>query len=173
MKTINLAVLRVCIFIISLLYFLAAISAPPTVLAQDAQGWQDPVLLFPAGPYKVSTEIVSDSSGTLHIFIGTTSLEDEVGTIYYVALKGDQLTYYTDILVAPDRGSSARVDQVVMDDQGWIHLVWTGSSGIFHTKAHVSLASSPHAWTTQKISVAQRECTSGLLLLFEIKSKVN
>jgi hypothetical protein len=105
--------------------------------------------------------IAADPAGNVHVVWGEEiGGESILGIPGQLILDANALVYRrwdgstwsdpTDIIAV--RGDDvADYPSLAADSYGYLHLVWTGISTIYYSRALASQAGSPHAWTTPRI----------------------
>ncbi len=105
--------------------------------------------------------IVADHLGYVHVFwseeVGgdpIIDIPDELihtgNTIYYSRWDGKSWTQPVDILYVPGDDVADYI-AVSVDDKNWLHVVWTGQSDFYYSKAPAWQADSAHSWSTPVI----------------------
>ena len=120
--------------------------------AQQNSSWSDPVLVAQNASAPV---IVSDSSGTLHVFYVEGMYDEQIGpegqAIMYTHRAGEKSwSYPKDILVSPTK-TPITVNAVIIDRSGYLHLLWNDYDALYHSTAHVSEGFNAHAWRTETL----------------------
>ncbi|MDX1614005.1 MAG: sialidase family protein [Candidatus Promineifilaceae bacterium] len=107
-------------------------------------------MLFETRGRASEAEVVSDREGTVHVFWSAQPPDDSVGSridsIYTVRLADGLWSSAVDILVSPE-GRVARNHSVAVDNDGYLHIAWSGGNAIYYSQAHVSRSLDPSAWT--------------------------
>lgn len=124
---------------------------PTTSSAQSASGdWSAPLNLFATTGRASEVEVVSDPSGTVHVFWAYEAPEaEESGShqaIYHTSHTDGFWSSAVDVLVSPgDR--VARMHSVVSDEGGYLHIAWSGGNGIYYSRAYAPKAGSAQGWS--------------------------
>jgi hypothetical protein len=138
--------------------FLMACLATPrlNVSAQSASiQWSAPENLSNTPPSSVNPAIIADQYGNVHVFWSEDSASDASrspavagpgNTIYYTRWDGKSWTTPTDVLYVPDDPIADQV-AVAIDQEGVLHIVWTGLTNIYYSQARALEAGSAQAWS--------------------------
>jgi hypothetical protein len=138
----------------SLLVFVLYLSTSLPAVGQsqeDTTLWDTPTNLFETTGRASEAEVVTDQSGIVHVFwaYGAPGDEDLANTqsIYYTRYKNNAWSVPIDVLVSPEN-RSARMQSVVADNQGYLHIVWSGGNALFYSRAFAPEAGSAMGWST-------------------------
>lgn len=134
----------------------------------DASDWTPPLKLFETTGRASEPELVVDAAGVVHVFWAYGSPENEADAalqaIYYTRqqqtvaaadtaaaadmhwAQGGIWSEPVDVLVSPD-GRGARMPAVALDQQGYLHLAWSGGDSIYYSRAYAPEAMTPQAWS--------------------------
>ena len=120
--------------------------------AFQAGSWSDPVLVAQNASAPV---IVSDSSGTLHVFYVEGKRDEEIGPegqaiMYTHSAGGKSWSYPIDILVSPTN-TPIIVNAVIIDRSGYLHLLWSDYDALYHSTVNVTEGFDAHAWRTETL----------------------
>jgi hypothetical protein len=136
-------------------------SAAPTINSVRAQSnsitWSAPINLSNTPESSSRPAIVTDQFGYVHVFwseeVGGRSiygipkaLIHDGNTIMYTRWDGKTWTQPIDILFVPGDDVATYVAATV-DGDGWLHILWSGQSDIYYSKAPAWQADSAHNWT--------------------------
>lgn len=114
------------------------------------EGWTPPVKLFETTGRASEAEIVADPSGAVHAFWAYSAPDSgEAGwgqAIYYAVKQDAKWSEPVDILVSPGN-RVARMPNIAVDNAGVLHVVWSGGSAIFYSRAYGPEAGSATSWT--------------------------
>ena len=115
----------------------------------EPQAWSAPLNLFETTGRASEPEVVADPSGTLHVFwaYGAPGEEDSGAhqAIYHVSQTDGSWSQPVDVLTSPG-GRVARMHSVLADEEGYLHIVWSGGNTIYHSRVYALEASSVRAW---------------------------
>jgi len=123
----------------------------------DAQAttvrWDAPINLSNTPTFSVDPVIIADQYGYVHVLwsedvYGVPQPDAAAGpgnTIYYTRWDGHTWTKSIDVLYVPDDPIAAQM-AVTTDKNGYLHVVWTGLTNIYYSKAPVEQAGSARAW---------------------------
>jgi hypothetical protein len=133
---------------------LLCLAAPPSGAAAQSSviTWSPPENLSNTPQSSSSPAIIADDYGNVHVFWS----EDMSGsvhpilagsgdTIYYTRWDGQSWSKPVDILFAPNDPIADQMS-VAIDKQGYLHLVWTGLTNFYYSKARAAEAGSARAW---------------------------
>ena len=116
----------------------------------DASDWTPPLALFETTGRASEPELVVDAAGVVHVFWAYGSPENEADAtlqaIYYARQQQGIWSEPVDVLVSPD-GRGARMPAVALDQQGYLHLAWSGGDSIYYSRAYAPEAMTPQAWS--------------------------
>jgi hypothetical protein len=133
--------------------------AAPNVRAQsNAIDWSAPINLSNTPESSSRPAIVTDQFGYVHVFwseeVGGRSiygvpeaLVHDGNTIMYTRWDGQTWTQPIDILFVPGDDVATYVAATV-DADGWLHVLWSGQSDIYYSKAPAWQADSARNWTS-------------------------
>jgi len=137
---------------------LSSVSASKTVAAQSSTiTWSPPVNLSNSPESSSRPAIVTDHFGYVHVFwseeVGGESiygipkaLINNGNTIMYTRWDGKSWTPPIDILLVPGDDVATYV-AVAVDADNWLHVIWSGQSSIYYSKAPAWQADSAHSWS--------------------------
>ena len=140
------AVLRIIVVILAVLT-----GCLPSAAAADGLEWSgpEPIAYEAANPV-----LVPDVAGTLHVLhvhkghnIGPVSEH----AIMYMRLTEQGWSEPVDVLISPNE-SGQRISAALMDEAGYLHLLWGDNQSLYHSVAHASDAQSPRAWETSLVT---------------------
>jgi hypothetical protein len=122
---------------------------PPAVWAVSP--WGDPVVLFSAEHGSVMQSVlIADGAGDVHLFFPHSNEVAErdsatKGTMYYMRLHEGRWSAPADVHVS----ARTAIDEpaAILDDKGYLHLIWKEAGHLAYSRAHVDLASRAQAWT--------------------------
>jgi hypothetical protein len=169
MKSKSQLVIR-SVFIVAVLVWVSATQLSSPVKAQsNAIEWSAPINLSNTPESSARPAIVSDRFGYVHVFwseeVGGKSIYGipkqmihDGNTIIYTRWDGKTWTQPVDILLVPESEVATYVAATV-DDAGWLHVLWTGQSDIYYSKAPAWQADSARSWSTP-VSVASGNARS-------------
>jgi hypothetical protein len=120
--------------------------------------WTTPSIVFETADNLASPRLIADTAGDVHLifiyrkpiaFGGDAPTSD---VIRYARLHNNSWSRPVDILSSPDN-TSIRYLAIALDPHGYLHVVWTGGrfNMIFHSRAHLSQASSGRGWSVPQI----------------------
>ncbi len=124
----------------------------------DVIAWSEQANLSNTPESSGRPAIVADRLGNVHVFwsedVGGPSIINIPGamngtgnTIYYRRWNGKYWTPPVDILYVPNDGVADYLAATV-DDNNWLHVVWTGQSDFYYSKAPAWQADSAQSWST-------------------------
>ena len=149
-------VLRALAFALFIYLWTGWIAAP--VMAQSHPQdfpWSDPVKLAENASGPVA---VGDSSGKVHVFYVESALDASFDpsrqAVFY--LSGGDTTWSkpVDILVSPS-ATHTYVNAAVIDQEGYLHLLWNDDQGLYRSSAPASNAATPRQWVTNMLISGQ------------------
>jgi hypothetical protein len=132
-----------------------------TIRSAEAQSnaivWSAPINLSNTPESSARPAIVTDQFGFVHVFwseeIGGRSiygipkaLIHDGNTIMYTRWDGKTWTQPIDILLVPGDDVATYIAATV-DAEGWLHVLWSGQSDIYYSKAPAWQADSARSWT--------------------------
>lgn len=133
------------------------------VMAQSARAqaeppaWEGPTNLFETNGRASEAEVVVDRAGVVHVVWAYAEPDgEEYGwnqAIYYARQEGGAWSTPIDVVVSPG-GRVARMPNLVVDADGYLDMVWSGSNAIFYSRAAASEAGSAHGWSYPEALVA-------------------
>ena len=105
--------------------------------------------------------IAADPSGNVHVVWGENiggesilgipgQLIEDANTLVYRRWDGLAWSDPVDIIAVPG-DDLADYPSLAADSSGYLHLVWTGMTTIYYSRALASQAGSPHAWSEPRI----------------------
>lgn len=136
--------ISVCVMLISC----SLIQSTSATRLWQSGGWSDPISIAEnaSGPV-----VVGDTSGKLHLFYVEGAWDKQADpssqAIMYLSGEGQDWSETVDILLSPI-GSALYLDAVVLDDEGYLHLLWNDNQTLYHSTAHVEQAGNPQEWQT-------------------------
>jgi hypothetical protein len=132
--------------IIGLLVLFGPSVKPGIIGYQLASGnWSEPVNLSNSDGESNFPSITSDPSGVVHL-VWNEEIASGENVIQYSRLENTFWTEPTDIMVDA-RGATS----IASDDQGYLHMAWLGTGGIYYSKAFAPFAKSARAWSTPQL----------------------
>jgi hypothetical protein len=140
------------------LLWLAAGQTAGTVSAQsNAINWSQPINLSNTPESSSRPAMIADRFGNVHVFwseeIGgepimgvPKALIHDGNTIMYTRWDGKSWTQPIDILFVPNDNVATYI-AVTLDKDNWLHVIWSGQSDIFYSKAPAWKADSARSWS--------------------------
>lgn len=139
------------IAVISILGFSIAINGHSNTFAQNGEYWIRPQRIPGYDPIARAPHIVADSTGTIHALSYEAVNENSNAIIYRRWHKNTGWSAAIDVIVPPLPGNQQTVQDVYLDESGWLHVIFFSGTevggDIYHAKAPASLASDVRAWT--------------------------
>lgn len=119
--------------------------------------WSPPLNLFETAGRASEAKVVTDATGTVHVFwaYGAPDAEEEGWgqAIYYARRQDGTWSKPVDVLISPG-GRTARMHSVAEDTSGYLHVVWSGGSALFYSRAHSSDAGMAAGWSAPEALAA-------------------
>ena len=141
----------VCFWVLSCLALGGAFllsSAPAGAMQLDQ--WRAPLRLFETSGRASDVEVVTDAAGMVHVFwaYGAPGREEEgdAQAIYYTYWQDGDWAPPLDVLVSPG-GRVAHKPSAIVDNDGYMHLVWSGGTALYYSRVYAPLAADVQAWT--------------------------
>lgn len=139
------------ILLIAVLLLLAPQDSPGVSAQTGSSGWSTPVMLFETTGRASEPRVVVDLGGTLHVFwaYGAPGTEDAGSgqAIYHVSQRNGSWSQPIDVVTSPgDR--VARMPSVAADEKGYLHIVWSGGSAIYYSRAFAPEADGATGWSS-------------------------
>lgn len=138
--------------VFAVLIFAVILVHPPRLdAASSRNNWQPPTKLFETTGRASEAEVVADSSGAVHVFWAYAAPNsDDAGwgqAIYYARLQDGKWTEPVDVLISPGN-RVARMHSVVVDNAGYLQIVWSASNAILYSRAYAPEAETARSWIT-------------------------
>lgn len=123
------------------------------VLAQD-RGWTPPEKIVEIGN---SSPLIADAAGNLHLlFLAYSSREAESGwagdTIYYMRWSNGEWSSPVDVLLSPFANDTLRMPALGISPDGYLHVIWYGNIGLYHSWVHANDAANARFWQTETLA---------------------
>lgn len=155
--------LKTLILLLSVLLWGTALMPAAEAEAQSID-WSEPLNLSRSETRSWHAAIVADKFGDMHVFWSEKFLDADAqgagDTVMYTRWDGQTWTNAVDILAVPGDNVADYVAADV-DQEGRLHIVWTGVDVFYYSSAFGWEAHSPHAWR-QPIVVAGDSARSQL-----------
>lgn len=155
-------------WLVLLALFLAESYLTEIAKAQIDTNWSEPLVLFQLTDVPITQNvplnkpsIVADGFGNLHVFWAV-GVPVERSAIYYSFWDGQSWSPPIDVLIGPNLGMSNGNASIVVDHQGYLHVIWH-NGGLYYSRAHISQASNPRAWQPPT-EIAPQAFTSDLAI---------
>ena len=136
---------KITIILCSVVFVLLFLTA--SAQAQEQSGWSAPIRLSSEEGTASEAFMVADQFGYLHVFWIESELPDNRSIIQYARFDGENWAGPLDIYATRPGGAVGFVSPAV-DEQGILHLVWTGGNTgpVFYTTAPAHDALSAQQW---------------------------
>jgi hypothetical protein len=156
-------ILRLCLVALSFaIFILSGVPLHGASAQSDTITWSNKVNISKS-PDSTSTDpfLLADPSGVVHLFwaekIGDAP-GNQADTIMYAVWDGLNWSKPVDIFFSPlsDGNPTATYPHAVLDDRGWIHLIWLSlpdhpNFSLNYSSVPAQLAGSPQAWTPKRV----------------------
>jgi hypothetical protein len=155
--------------LVVLILFVLCLAAQSSGAAAQSSAitWSKPENLSNTPQSSASPVIIADDYGNVHVFwsedvSGSTRpvLAGSGDSIYYTRWDGTSWTQPVDILYVPNDPMADQISAAI-DKQGFLHLVWTGLTNIYYSKARAAEAGSAQAWL-KPVVIATNSARSSL-----------
>jgi hypothetical protein len=153
-----------------LLSLIMLVVAASQVTAQSSSViWSPPENLSNTPESSVNPAIVADGFGNVHVFWSEDASLDAArnpdlassgNVIYYTRWDGKSWMEPVDVLYVPEDFMADQMS-VTVDQNGNLHIVWTGITNIYYSQAPVARAGSAQAWQ-QPVVISGNSARSSL-----------
>lgn len=160
---VGLARLRKFTVILCLVMF-ASLFLTVLTQAQEQGGWSAPYRLSSGEGMASEASMVADQFGFLHAFWIESELPDNRSIIQYARFDGENWTGPLDIHATQPGGEVGFLSSAV-DEQGLLHLIWTGGNNgpVFYTTAPAYDALSAQQWSSSyRVSIPAYRAKLGI-----------